>query len=536
MSGPSRLLGEIHPGPISDASKEALRTLCEADAALRLVRKDPELYGPDPERIRTAEHRMDWVDLADTMAERVEDIRDFARDALKDGLTHAVLLGMGGSSLAPLVFVETFGVGKGGLSLEVLDSSSPDAVRRVAGSLAPEDTLILVSSKSGTTAEPQALKSYFEAFLKARLGEDWPRRMVAITDPGTPLAEEAREEGWRRVFLNPPDIGGRYSALSYFGLVPLALLGHDIDRLLASAREMLEAVRTGIGEKNPALALGALLGGAFAAGRDRLTLVGGGPARSFPLWLEQLVAESTGKDGKGLLPVAMEPERQRYGSDRLFVTIGGGGGVPAGEPWAHFALESPFDLGREMLRFEMGVALSGVVMGLDPFNEPNVAESKANTRRILEGLCPGDALPGHPVRVEEAVGLIRDLLRRLDRGAYLQVAAYVDPGAGHDAQLRLLRKRLSGLTDVPITSGYGPRFLHSTGQYHKGGRPVGSFIQLVSESEPLEIPGAPYGFEVLIRAQAEGDREALARRGFPVVTVDLGADVERGLSMLTQEL
>lgn len=536
MTDSQALAGSFYDGRLSSEVRAARKILEDASAVARLLNKDASLYGPEVEVIQRVSRRLGWVDLAESMGGHLDDITAFAQKARQDGLTHVLLLGMGGSSLAPLVFADVFGKADGGMALEVLDSSSPDAVRRVERTLPLDRTLILVSSKSGTTAEPRALAAYFRKSLEERLGSRWKEAMAAITDPDTPLAEEAEGEGWRKVFLNPPDLGGRYSALSDFGLVPLALLGHDPARLLASAGEMLRTARDGDGDGNPALRLGSLLGAAYLGGRDRITFLGEGPARSFPLWLEQLLAESTGKDGKGLLPVAMEPPRRTFRQDRVFVAFDESTPFPQGHPSVAFRVRSPWDLGREMLRFEMGVALSGVVMGLNPFDEPNVAESKANTQRILAELDATSPLPGDGVPVREGARRIRRLIGKMQPGAYLQIGAYLDPGAGLDGSLLELREAVATLTDIPITWGYGPRFLHSTGQYHKGGRPVGGFVQLVSDSAELPIPGLDYGFQTLIRAQAEGDREALERRGFPVVTVSLGKEAARGLSELVVEL
>lgn len=529
----------VSPGAIRGALDDTRALFVREGAVPRLLAKDPTLFAAATDVREKVAQRLGWVDLPLRMPSRLGDLASFVRGVHQDGFTHALLLGMGGSSLAPLVFSRLFPRRGEGLDLTVLDSSAPDAVRRVRDSLPLERTLVIVSSKSGTTAEPNALKAYFRAEVERHAGRLWGRAFAAITDPGTPLADEASAEGWRRVFENPPDIGGRYSALSLFGLVPLALMGHDPQAILASARSLLEASGEDGGEL---LEVGALLGGAAVAGRDKVTFVSHPELDVFGLWLEQLFAESTGKEGKGLLPVALEPRRAAYGSDRLFVGIGTGEGDPlagldTGEaPAMRVEIPTPPSLGREMMRFEVGVALAGVAMGINPFDEPNVAESKANTERILKGPGSGEGVLGEALPAARADAPVRRLMGQIPKDGYLQIAAYLDPGGGFDGELMHLREALGHLTDRPVTSGYGPRFLHSTGQYHKGGPPVGAFIQLVAESPDEAIPGSPYGFGTLIRAQAEGDREALSRRRFPLVAVNLGKDPHGTLDTLIDEL
>lgn len=530
-------LGGIQPGPILRTARETEDVLTGRSAMGRLLGKDPSLFGDDPQLQDKVKNRLGWVDLALTMRGHLPELSAFATRARQDGFTHALLLGMGGSSLAPIVFRQTFKTGEGGLQLEVLDSSSPDAVRRVTRSLPLERTLVIVSSKSGTTAEPDLLARHFQEVIEERLGRLWPRAFVAITDPGTPLDLLSRQKGYRKTFLNPPDIGGRYSALSFFGLVPLTLMGQDPLPLLQSAQELL-----GEGARS-ALSLGSLLGAAYAKGKDKITFLADPALASFPLWMEQLMAESTGKEGKGLLPVAAEPERASYRQDRIFVAFAQGATptlrplAEGGHPVLRYQVDRPEDLGREMLRFELAVALTGVVMGINPFDEPNVSESKANTARLLKSFEATGRLPVEGLMTAEKAGPpLKGLLESVPEGGYLQVAAYLDSGAGYDAQLLELRARLGQRVEAPVTSGYGPRFLHSVGQYHKGGRPVGAFLQLVADSEELRVPGLPYGFQTLIRAQAEGDREALLKRNFPVVTIDLGKNPREGLDTLLGHL
>jgi len=532
-------MASISPGAIRSAVDDTRSLFVRESAVSRLLAKDPTLFAAAMDLKEKVTQRLGWVDLPRRMPPRMGDLASFVSGVHRDGFTHALLLGMGGSSLAPLVFSRLFGRTEEGLDLTVLDSSSPAAVRRVRDSLPLERTLVIVSSKSGTTVEPNALKAYFRGEVERHAGRMWGRAFVAITDPGTPLADEAADEGWRRVFENPPDIGGRYSALSLFGLVPLALMGHEVQTILASARSLLEASGEEGGEL---LEVGALLGGAAVAGRDKVTFVSRPEREVFGLWLEQLFAESTGKEGRGLLPVALEPGRASYGPDRLFVGIGSGEGDPLagldiGEaPTMRVEIPTPQSLGREMMRFEVGVALAGVAIGINPFDEPNVAESKANTERILKGLRPGEGVVAEALPAAQAATSVRRLIGQVPQEGYVQIAAYLDPEGGFDGDLTRLREALGRLTDRPITSGYGPRFLHATGQYHKGGRPVGAFIQLVAEEADEAIPGFAHGFGTLIRAQAEGDREALSRRRFPIVSVNLGEDPQGALNAFVDEL
>jgi glucose-6-phosphate isomerase len=414
-----------------------------------------------------------WLDVPGRMRDRVLDLEAFARDAAEDGLSTVVLAGMGGSSLAPEVFRRTFAAG----GLNVLDTTHPDAIRALDAALDPDSTLVVVSSKSGTTLETQC----HLAFLWARLGERGDR-FVAVTDPGSALEEQARERGFRALWHGEPEIGGRYSALSAFGLVPAALADVDLGRLLDRAHEMAEACR--LPEGNPGLELGLALGEGWRAGRDKVLL--GETPGGFGLWVEQLLAESTGKDGKGLVPVPGETDE---GPDRQLRDV---------------RVADPYELGQEFYRWEFATAVAGSILGIDPFDQPNVQEAKDRTGAILESGREPDLEP---------VSSLGELVARAGEGDYVAIQAFVEPTAEAAARIDALRARIRRETGAVTTAGFGPRYLHSTGQLHKGGPPSGLFLQLVDDPGELEIPGREFGFRRLIRAQAAGDFDALRERG-----------------------
>jgi glucose-6-phosphate isomerase len=415
-----------------------------------------------------------WLDLPGRMRARALDLEAFARDAREQGLTHAVLAGMGGSSLAPEVFRRTFGAED---RLHVLDTTHPDAIRTLDRWIDPDRTLAVVSSKSGTTLETQ---SHY-AWLWERLGER-ADRFVAVTDPECELDDVARERRFRAVWHGDPEVGGRYSALSSFGLVPAALAGVDLGRLLDRTHEMEEACQ--LPEGNPGLDLGRSLGEAWLEGRDKV-LLGDVPWR-FGMWVEQLLAESTGKEGKGLIPV---PDEWDDGPDRQLQEV---------------RLADPYEVGQEFYRWEFATAVAGSIMGINPFDQPNVQEAKDRTRAILDSGSEPDLEP---------VSSLEELLAQAEPGDYFCAQAFVEPSEEAERRLQALRANVRRETGVVTTAGFGPRYLHSTGQLHKGGPPTGLFLQLVDDPEDVPIPGREYGFRRLIRAQAAGDFDALRERG-----------------------
>lgn len=507
----------------SETVRAAMSELDDLAALTRLHDRDASLFGDGPVRDVVAD-RLGWLDVA-VAGDRAERLRAFADGVRADGFDRVVLAGMGGSSLAPEVFSRVCGTGANGLPLTVLDSTHPTAVRDAfAGDLSR--TLVLVSSKSGSTEETRDFALHAAPLLPS------PAALVAITDPDSDLDRQATTEGWREVFRNPADIGGRYSALSWFGMVPAALLGVDPALVWARAEEVLDQsgpgadLATDPGRRpgtEPAAVLGAYIGGHARAGRDKLTLLLAPGLEAFGDWAEQLVAESLGKDGIGVVPVVGEPvggpgwDPAVYGDDRAFVElrlagVRGSGAAAlevAGQPVYTLDLTDTSDIGGQFLLWETAVALAGVLLGVNPFDEPNVSESKANTGEVLTGVRGGHDLP------PPEDGDLTALFASVRPGDYVSLQAYLAPGpAVHDALADLqglIRDRLH----VAVTAGVGPRFLHSTGQLHKGGPGTIVALQVVDaelwdpDVEPVAIPGMAYDFGILIRAQAVGDLASL---------------------------
>jgi len=496
-------------GPIAGAVDDRLASLERDDVVARIWRKDHTVWRPDPTEI---DDRLGWLGLGEQMRTHVHDLQRFATDVTQDGIDTAVLLGMGGSSLAPEVLRETLGVRDGFLDLTVLDTTHPAAIARLDASLDLARTLFIVSSKSGGTIETL---SQFAHFFE-RTGHNGSQ-FVAITDPGSPLETLAQARGVRRVFLNPPDIGGRYSALSLFGLVPAALIGADLDELLESAEGMACACGASVplGE-DPGAWLGAVLGGAARSGRDKLTLLLPEELAGLGPWVEQLIAESTGKDGTGIVPVVGEPvgPPDAYGTDRLIVAYGEPRGLDAlearGGPIVRLTAS---DLGAEFFRWEFATAVAGAVLGIQPFDQPNVEEAKRATKEILE------AVPSEMPGIDD----LGELLDRLEERDYVAIQAFVDPTPEITAVLERARLAFRDRYKVAATIGFGPRFLHSTGQLHKGGPGTGVFVQVIDDGRDTDvpIPATDYTFGELIDAQALGDLRALRARDRRVARVHI---------------
>jgi transaldolase/glucose-6-phosphate isomerase len=502
----------------------------------RLWAKDYTVWSREPAAELT--DRLGWLKLPESMRTQAEDLARFGQEIRSEGFRDAVVLGMGGSSLAPEVYAHTFGSAPGYPALSVLDSTHPDAVRALAGRLNPTRTLFLVSSKSGTTTE---MLSFFHTFWQWS-GEALAsssavgRCFAAITDPGSALETLARERGFRAVFNTPKDVGGRYSALTPFGLVPAALVGADVRELLIRARAMAEAC-TGPASANPGLQLGAALGELALAGRDKVTFFATRNLVSFPDWIEQLIAESTGKIGRGIVPVVGERpgEPGAYGDDRFFAGLFLGDDraldqrlsalEAAGHPVARFRLSDPADLGREIFRWEMATAAAGSVIGVNPFDQPDVQLAKELAKRAMQERSSGvPAEPADEVRATDVDALVSALehwLAGAGAKTYLGIHAYLAPTPAATEALREIQARLRDRTRFATTLGYGPRFLHSTGQLHKGGPKAGRFLQIVDEPDrDLPVPETDYTYAQLIRAQADGDRKAL--EGRRVMRVNLG--------------
>lgn len=542
-------LGRFALGADADRVAARLRAWAAAGIGPLLWRADPTVWPDAPASDVTT--RTGWLRLPETMAAEAPRLASFAEEIRSEGIEHVVVLGMGGSSLAPDVLGRTFGSRPGCPELIVLDSTHPAAVRAVAARLRPARSLFLVSSKSGTTTEPLDFHRYFWEAVRAAGGTP-ARQFVAITDPGSPLDALATQRDFRAVFRALPTVGGRYSALTMFGLVPAALIGIDVADLLARARAMAAACGPDVPpESNPALVLGAALGELGAHGRDKLTFSAGAGFSAFPIWVEQLVAESTGKVGRGIVPVVDEPRvaADRYGRDRLFVALDSGARPDpeldahlrsleaAGHPVVRIGPVDPADIGQEFFRWELAVAMAGPLLGIDPFDQPDVELAKELAREAMKA-APGATGPPPPPEVpaDDPAALARAMREWLDAprpGEYLAIQAYLPPTGPTSGALDGLRRTLLERTRLATTVGYGPRFLHSTGQLHKGGPNSGRFLQIVDVPAPdLEVPGAGYTFGRLIRAQSLGDYRALRQKGRRVTRIVVGADLAAGLERL----
>ncbi len=556
-------------GEYQTAVDKALVDLKEHSIISRIWQHDHTVWKDDPTEITD---RLGWLHSPEVMVDALPQIHAFVDAVRKEGYTHALLLGMGGSSLAPETFRLTFGVKPGYLDLAILDSTDPGAVLEHARRLDPACTLFIVSTKSGSTVETLSFFKFFYNWVAKALGEDRAgEHFIAITDPGSKLAETAEKYKFRVTFLNDPNIGGRYSALSYYGLVPAALMGVDVATLLQRARTMAyncESCNCPVEGKNAGAQLGAVMGVLALAGRDKLTLIASPPIAAIGPWLEQLIAESTGKEGKGILPVTDEPvgSPSVYGDDRLFIYLHLDGDttydtqvqalIDAGQAVAQLNVRDLYDLGGEFFRWEMATAVAGHILGINPFDQPNVESAKALARQMVMTYRKKGALPvlaptleanGITVYGDVAAKNLNEafhaFLAEAKPGDYLAWQAYIQPTAMTTAALQKLRTQLRDRLKLATTLGYGPRFLHSTGQLHKGDGGNGLFIQFTSDAaKDVEIPdevgeeASSITFGVLKLAQALGDRQALLNAGRRVICFHLGKDVASGLKKMSEVL
>jgi glucose-6-phosphate isomerase len=551
---------QITPGPLAGPIRS--QTAAAARASAGLWRREPSVWSADPVVQQTIANRLGWLTSPVLMIESLARLAAFADGVGRDGFTHVVLLGMGGSSLAPEVLRSALPARPGRPRLQMLDSTDPAAVRAIAAP--PGTTLYLLASKSGGTVEPNSLAAHFRSRLEHAGVARWADHFVAITDEGTSLARRARAEGFRDIFINPSDIGGRYSALSFFGLVPAALMGHDLAALLGWGVAMLAASEPG-GDtaRNPAVALGLAIGAAALAGRDKLTVLLPPELRAFGLWIEQLVAESTGKRGVGVIPIVGEPlaPAAAYGTDRMFVCVNRGpethGEVralkEAGLPVAAIDLPAPEALGAEFLRWEIATAIAGALLSVNPFDEPNVQQAKDATRVLLEEhRSQGRFALGQP-DITLADGLTLTLttaartrlagsgaaasLHLLRPGDYFAVLAFLGPDSALAAHLDRLRVAVRDRLGVATMCGYGPRYLHSTGQLHKGGPDTGVYLLITAAPEvDVAIPGEEFSFGTLEQAQALGDFASLERAGRRAVHAHLPSPDPQLLGSLADTL
>jgi len=524
------------PDELEPAIAKRVETAVSENVARGVWRKDETLWGgPGPE----IGNRLGWLTISEPMLESAGDLEAFAAEVKSEGYTDAALLGMGGSSLGPEVIRRSFG-DAGGLTLHVLDSTDPGAVLELENALDLEKTIFVVSSKSGGTVETLSHMKHFYERTGGR-GDQF----VAVTDPGSGLVDEAERRGFRRVFENDPNIGGRYSVLSYFGLVPAALAGVDVRALLESSQEAEENCNSyDSPQSNSGLWMGIAMGELALQGRDKLTLVISEPISSLGLWVEQLVAESTGKQGKGILPVADEPlgDPESYGEDRVFAYLRNPDEpdeeldakvdalARAGQPVVKLAARGPEDLGRIFFFAEFATAVAGWVLGINAFDQPNVQEAKDKTKAVLEA--------SEPPQVSDAGDEeLRALLGQAAPPHYVAIMGYVKPSAEFDSAVNELRAVIRDATMATTTFGYGPRFLHSTGQLHKGGPPNGLFLQLIGDGEEdVEIPDAEFTFGELKSAQATGDLQTLRDHGLPAERVRLEGNPAKALAELTERV
>jgi transaldolase/glucose-6-phosphate isomerase len=540
---------EIQLGKAEADPDAAIARLAQDDFLAKLWKHDPTPWSADPHHAEIIKHALGWLDFPQTVFEAAAELKTFARECAKT-FTHVVVLGMGGSSLAPDVLRETFGKIAGYPQLHVLDSSDPAQIRTLEASLDLAQSLFIVSSKSGTTTEPEAFFRYFFQRVVKTIGADNAgKRFIAITDPGTQLGKEAKEAGFLRIFENDPDIGGRYSALSYFGMVPAALAGYDVKTILDRGLGALHGNdRTTDVKESDGVRFGAAIGTLAKSGRDKLTIVCHPDVHAFGAWAEQLIAESTGKNDTGIIPIEGEPlgVPANYGSDRVFVYVGAGlpgetGAIEAslaalsaaGHPIVRLGMHDRLDIGEQFALWEIATATAGSILGIDAFDQPNVQESKDNTKRLLGEYkekgsftepvpkATNDVASIIPISGSKDVTLGNTLASALSAifaqvkpGDYVAFNAYIERDPEHEDRLRELRLKVRNALTVATTVGFGPRFLHSTGQLHKGGPNTGVFLQLTADTDPaidLPIPGMPT-FGTLLRAQALGDFESLDNR------------------------
>ncbi len=556
-------------GTYSDAIRASAERLIAAGWPRRLRQRDPTLWGRDRAVQAQVRGRLGWLDMPARMGAYASEITAAAREAHEAGLRYALLLGMGGSGLFAEVCRETFGAAPGAVDLLVLDSTDPTAITQAERRGPLAHLLLIISSKSGTTSEVAALSRYFYEQLRAS-GEVPGEHCVVITDSGSPLEAQARSWKCRRLFALGPesgaDVGGRFSALTPFGLLPAALLGVEIERLVSSARAMLERCLDPGGD-NPAVQLGACLAELAGAGRDTLTLLCAAPLAGIGTWLEQLIAESTGKEGKGIVPVIGEPflEPSAYPRDRVFLELQLASAVDpvvrrhvealarAGHPVIRTQWDDRYDLGGDVVQWSIATAIAGALLGVNPFDEPNVQESKDRTRTLLSGYALHGTFPQEaPLLEDETLTVygtlpggrppslgrcLADFFQERKEGDYVAILSFLPRTSGLDSLVFAIRERISGLTRAATLLSFGPRYLHSIGQLYKGGPDRGLFLLFTAE-EPsdLPIPGESYTFGVLKQAQALGDFQAMRERNRRILRVHLGRRPAHGLQRFAESL
>jgi glucose-6-phosphate isomerase len=551
-------------GELEQRTDQALQAAAAEDVVKRIWRKDATLWKDDEASQKVIRNALGWLTVPDEMIGVVDELTEFAELIRQRGFQTVMVCGMGGSSLCPEVFARTFGRQPDYPELLVLDSTDPDVLADLLKRIDIQKCLFVIASKSGSTTEPNTFYKFWYDQLSKQT--DSPgANFVAITDPGSPMVETAAKLSFQRTFLNQADIGGRYSALSYFGMVPAALMGIDVRKFLSNAKEAEQSCAPVMPPaKNPALQLGIIIGEAANSGRDKLTFVIEKSIATLGLWIEQLIAESTGKEGKGILPVAGEElgDVSEYSTDRLFVSISIDEPSPetsaklselnrAGHPVIYRKLSDLYGLGAEFFAWEFATACAGWSLGINPFDQPNVQESKDATKELLSTFVNHGSLPEQNKLVADelitiyaestadnlsamsTLQAIRSLLASVKTGNYIALLNYTEETPAIDEELQKIRITLRDATKCATTVGYGPRFLHSTGQLHKGGPDTGVFFQITAnDTVDFAVPGEPYTFSILKQAQALGDFRALAKRGRRAIRVDVGNDTLKGLARL----
>ena len=554
-------------GKYQSSVENTLNRISKEKIVERIWQKDYTVWRKDPTEIS---NRLGWLDSIQVTRKSFDEINSFVEEIRNEGFTHALLMGMGGSSLAPEVFRQTFGVKQGYLDLNVLDSTHPEAILEYEHKLNPENTLYIVSTKSGGTIETMSFMKYFYNSVSKVIGnQKASRHFIAITDPGSGLEEISRKLKFRKIFLNDPDIGGRFSALSLFGIVPAALVGIDIEKLFDEALKMITICRHLDILNNSGAILGAILGTLALNGVDKLTFIISPQLKYIGGWLEQLIAESTGKEGKGILPVDLEPEStvREYGNDRAFCCIKLAGDnfiakkvselKSSGFTVVEIELQNIYQLGAEFLRWEFATAISGYILDVQPFDQPNVESAKVAARTMMKGFQLNGKLP-EPKPTFESNGIkifsnliiktleeiIPSFLSECKKGeSYIAIQAYLKPDEKNRQLLQLLRLKILQKYSIATTLGFGPRFLHSTGQLHKGDSGNGFFIQLISDY-PKDIPipddagkdTSSVTFGTLIKAQALGDRHALIDNNRKILSIDLAQNINKNLELLIKSI
>jgi transaldolase/glucose-6-phosphate isomerase len=553
------------PEKLESDVNASLQNWKKGGKAKRLWQKDASLWtGADEDKW------LGWLDITEQQIEKFDALKEMAEDIQKAGFKDALLLGMGGSSLCPEVLRLTFGKASGYPDLHVLDSTDPAQIKSIEESVDLASTVSIVSSKSGSTLEPNIYKQYFFDRVKAKVGEkEVGNRFIAITDPGSKMQRVAEKDKFRKIFMGVPSIGGRYSALSNFGMVPAAVMGIDVLKFLKNTQKMVEACGADIAaDANPGVILGTILGIAANQGRDKITIITSPGIFDLGAWLEQLLAESTGKSGKGIIPVDRErlAKPDVYGADRVFAYLRLASDpdkeqsakvdalAEAGNPVVRIVLPDIYSLGQEFFRWEIATAVAGALIGINAFNQPDVEASKVETRKLTtEYESSGKLPPESPFFTGDGAKLYADLknaaelkgggtltgflkkhLSRIGAGDYFAVLGYITMNEAHEQALEAIRLAVRDNKKVATVLGFGPRFLHSTGQAYKGGPNSGVFLQITcDDAVDILVPGQKYTFGVVKAAQARGDFAVLAERGRRTLRVHLGKDVAQGLATLT---